>query len=108
VAAIPAYLTPHTVTIRPLTGSGGLGDVFGTAVPNVPALVVEGAQLVRATDASEVVSSARVTVHWDQVAPPGSQVTVWVGTGKERTSTVITTEGAPHPSLPSFLTMALV
>jgi len=107
VAAIPARLTPHTVTIKPLLGSGGLGPVWGAVVADVPALVVEGAQLVRGADAQEVVSSAQVTVHFDVVAPPGSEVTVWAGTSKERTATVITASGAPHPTLPSFLTLAL-
>ena len=107
MAAIPTRLTPHTVTIRPLAGSGGLGPTWGATVTDVPALVVEGAELVRGADAQEVVSSARVTVHFDVVAPPGSEVTVWAGTGKERTSVVIATDGAPHPTLPSFLTLAL-
>lgn len=108
MAAIPAFLTPHTVTIRPLVGSGGMGPVWGATVANVPALVVEGAQLVRDPGGAEVVSQARVTVHFDVVAPPGSEVTVWTGTAKERTSTVITTDGAPHSTLPSYLTLALV
>lgn len=107
MAAIPAFLTPHKVTIRPLLGSGGMGPVWGTTVPDVPALVVEGAQLVRDANAQEVVSQAQVSVHFDVVAPPGSEVTVWAGTAKERTSTVITASGGPHPTLPSFLTLAL-
>lgn len=107
MAAIPAFLTPHTVTITPLLGSGGMGPVWGTPVADIPALVVEGAQLVRDPGGSEVVSQAQVSVHFDVVAPPGSEVTVWAGTGKERTATVITTSGGPHPTLPSFLTLAL-
>jgi hypothetical protein len=107
VAAIPAFLTPHTVTVRPLTGSGGMGAVYGSPVADIPALVVEGAQLVRSPSGEEVVSQAQVSVHFDVEAPPGSEVTVWAGTAKERTSTVITASGGPHPTLPSFLTLAL-
>jgi len=107
VAAIPAFLTPHTVTVRPLTGSGGMGPVYGSPVAGIPALVVEGAQLVRDPGGSEVVSQAQVSLHFDVVAPPGSEVTVWAGTAKERTAVVITTSGGPHPTLPSFLTLAL-
>lgn len=107
MAAIPAHMTPHTVTVVPLTGSGGMGDVFGPAVPDIPAMVEEGATLVRNADAVEVVSSARVHCSWDVVAPPGSMVTLWSGTAKERTATVITAAGAPHPTLPSWQTLAL-
>lgn len=107
MAAIPAFLTPHRVTVRPLLGSGGMGDVYGPPVTDIPALVVEGAQLVRDPGGSEVVSQAQVSLHFDVVAPPGSEVTVWEGTPKERTSTVITASGGPHPTLPSFLTLAL-
>lgn len=107
MAAIPAFLTPHTVIVRPLTGSGGMGPVYGSPVADIPALVVEGAQLVRDAGGSEVVSQASVSVHFDVVAPPGSEVTVWAGTPKERTAVVITASGGPHPTLPSFLTLAL-
>jgi len=107
VAAIPAFMTPHTVIVAPLTGSGGMGPVYGSAVPDVPAMVEEGATLVRDASAAEVVSSARVHCSWDVVAPPGSKVTLWSGTGKERTAVVITADGAPHPTLPSWQTLAL-
>lgn len=107
MAAIPADLTPHTVTIEPLTGSGGMGETFGPAVPDVPALVVEGATLVRSASGAEVVSAAQVHCSWDVVAPPGSKVTIWTGTPKQRTARVISTSGGPHPTLPSFLTLNL-
>jgi hypothetical protein len=100
-------MTPHTVTVQPLTGSGGMGDVFGPAVPDIPAMVEEGATLVRDPGGAEVVSSAKVHCAWEVVAPPGSLVTVWSGTGKERTAVVITSGGAPHPTLPSWQTLAL-
>jgi hypothetical protein len=107
VAAIPAYMTPHTVIIEPLLGSGGMGEVWGPLVPDVPAMVEEGAKLVRDASAAEVVSSARVHCSWDVHAPSGSRVTIWAGTTKERTSTVMTADGAPHPTLPSWQTLVL-
>lgn len=107
MAAIPAYMTPHTVTVEPLTGSGGMGDTWGPLVSDVPAMVEEGAALVRDDNAQEVVSSARVHCSWDVDAPPGSRVTVWTGTPKERTADVISTAGAPHPTLPSWQTLNL-
>jgi hypothetical protein len=107
VAAIPAFLTPHRVIVEPLTGSGGMGETWGPPVPDVPALAEEGASLVRSPSGAEVVSSARVSLSWDVVVPPGSKVTLWSGTAKERTATVITTSGGPHPTLPSFQTLAL-
>ncbi len=107
MAAIPAHMTPHMVTIEPLLGSGGMGDIWGDPVSDVPAMVEEGAKLVRDDSASEVVSSARVHCSWDVEAPSGSRVTIWAGTTKERTSGVITSDGAPHPTLPSWQTLVL-
>lgn len=63
----------QTVTIRALTGSGGLGDVFAEPV-EVQALVDESAWLVRSPDGSEVVSTATVYTPQGTVAPPGSLV----------------------------------
>lgn len=107
MAAIPEYMTPHRVIVEPLIGSGGMGEIWGDPVEDVPAMVEGGGVLVRAPGGQEVVSSARVHCSWDVVAPPGSKVTVWPGTAKARTSTVITADGAPHPWLPSWQTLAL-
>lgn len=107
MAAIPAYMTPHTVIITPLTGSGGMGEIYGPPIPDVPAMVEESAVLVRSPGGAEVVSSARVHCSWDVAGPPGSKVTLWTGTAKERTAVVITASGAPHPRLPSWQTLAL-
>lgn len=107
MAAIPDFMTPHTVIVEPLVGSGGMGDIHGPAVSDIPAMVEEGAVLVRDSGGAEVVSSARVHCSWDVVAPPGSRVTLWSGTSSERTSIVITSAGAPHPTLPSWRTLSL-
>lgn len=103
---LPDWCTPHTVTVRALTGSGGMGNTYAAPV-TVPAFVNEGATLVRDADAQEVVSSAQVHVDWDVAAPAGSLVTLWAGTSREREATVITTSGSTHPTLPAFQTLAL-
>lgn len=76
----------HEVTLAPLVGSGGYGDVHGPPVP-VRCLVEDRTQLVRDRTGAEVVSSATVLAGPDAPdGPPGSLVTVPSG----RVATVIT------------------
>lgn len=103
---LPAHLTPHTVTIRPLTGSGGMGSSYGSAT-TVAAFVVDERTLVRDASGAEVVSNTTVTLGFDVVAPPGSLVTVWPGVAGEREAEVITSGRAAHPRLPAFQTLSL-
>jgi hypothetical protein len=63
----------QAVTIRALTGSGGMGNVYAPAV-EVQALVDESSRLVRGPDGAEVVSTATVYCPVGTVAPPGSLV----------------------------------
>lgn len=86
----------QTVTIRPLLGSGGMGDIWGTPTP-VDVLLDESTRLVRDTDAVEVVSSATLYADVGTVAPPGSEVTLPDGS----VHTVITTsrQHADDPDL---------
>jgi hypothetical protein len=63
----------QTVTIRALTGSGGMGNVYAPAV-EVKALVDESSRHVRGPDGAEVVSTATVYCPAGTVAPPGSLV----------------------------------
>jgi len=76
----------QTVTLRPLLGSGGMGDVYGPPVA-VAVLLDESTRLVRDADAAEVVSSATLYADPGVVAPPGSTVTLPDGSVR----TVITT-----------------
>ena len=103
---LPQGFLPHTVTVRPFTGSGGLGASYGAEF-TVPAMVEEGARLVRDADGSEVVSTARVHCAFGVAAPVGSKVTVWAGTDLERTSEVIAAGGSDHPTVPGYQTLTL-
>lgn len=104
--ALPSRFTPHEASVRALTGSGGMGDTYATAV-TVPAFVIEEVVLVRDASGAEVTSSTQVHVGFDVVAPTGSLVTVWPGVAGEHESTVITSLRAAHPRLPAFQTLAL-
>ena len=106
MAQLPAGFLPHMVTVKPLTGSGGLGPVYGSPFA-VPAMVEEGSRLVRDADGAEVVSSARVHCGFDVVVPVGSMVTVWSGTARERVSAVLTAVGSEHPAVPGYQTLSL-
>ena len=99
-------ITPHTVTVRPILGSGGMGVTYGAAV-TVKAFVLEEQRLVRGVDAVEVVSSTQVYCAFSVTAPPGSLVTVWAGTSAEREATVITAAHAHHPTIASFQQLSL-
>lgn len=107
MAEIPAYLTPNKVTVAAFEGMGGDGEIYADPQPDVPAMVEEGATLVRSATGEETVSSARVHCAFAVVAPPGSKVTVWPDTAKERTGLVISLAGGDHPTLPSWQTLNL-
>jgi len=96
----------HVVTVTPLTGSGGMGPVFGPPVPGVPAFVLEESRLVRDATGAEVVSSTQVYCAFGVIAPPGSKVTVWPGEPFEREAEVISAAHA-HWSRRSFQTLVL-
>ena len=67
----------HAVTVVPLIGSGGLGDVHGPPVAGVPCLVDETTRLVRDRTGAQVVSSATVYARTTAPgAPPGSVITL--------------------------------
>lgn len=103
---LPSEFLPHTVTVKPRTGSGGFGPAYGEPFI-VSAIVEEGSRLVRDADGAEVVSSARVHCGFDVVVPVGSMVTVWSGTARERVSAVLTAVGSEHPAVPGYQTLSL-
>lgn len=103
---LPPGFLPHTVTITPLTGGGGLGGGFGDPF-TVSAMVEDGARMVRTTAASEVVSTSRVHCEFSVFAPAGSLVKIWAGTARERESTVLAVFGSEHPQIPGHQTLAL-
>jgi hypothetical protein len=77
----------HEVTLAPLVGSGGYGDVHGPLTDPIPCLVDDRSQLVRDRTGAEVVSSTTVFAGPDAPdGPPGSLLTLPSG----RVATVIT------------------
>lgn len=83
---------PHTVSVRRMLPGGGMGPRLAPDLTTgVLAEVDDSQRLVRTADSREVVSSARVTVPLDTVAPLGSEVTIWPGRAVERTAAVIAT-----------------
>lgn len=105
----------HTVTVRTLLGTAGMGTQWATPVTLSPAdgggggvFVDDKRRLVRGTDASQVVSESTVydvdLTHADLWAP-GSEVDLPSG----RTATVITTATLTSGplNLPDHLAVAL-
>jgi len=67
----------HTVTVVPLVGSVGMGDVHGPPVTGVPCFVDETTRMVRDRTGAQVVSSATVYARTTAPdAPPGSLITL--------------------------------
>lgn len=97
----------HTATVRTLLGAGGMGSTWAAPV-NVPCFVDDKRRLVRAADASEVVSETTifdVDVEHATVWAPGSEVTLPSG----RVATVIIAAARTSGSLglPDHLEVAL-
>lgn len=102
-----SFWYPHTVTVRDLSSSGGMGSSFGT-VRELRAEVKDEQQLVRTADGSQSVSSSTVTVPLDSAVRAGSKVTVWPGTPSERESVVIAVARDENPPpLGSHLILSL-
>lgn len=102
-----AFFYPHTVSIRDLTGSGGMGDAYA-APRTVAAEVLDEQTLVRGADGREVVSSTRVTLPLPEYVPLGSLVTVWQGEPHEREARVLTAAVNPNDApLDSYLVLRL-
>ncbi|NHI16862.1 hypothetical protein [Microbacterium excoecariae] len=105
----PAFFSPHTVRVRDIASSGGMGTTY-TAPRELAAEVKDEQTLVRDRDAREVVSSTQVTVALDARVTPGALVTVWPGEGAgvEREATVITVaRHVERPPLESHLVLFL-
>lgn len=86
---------PHRVDITRLTGEGPEGETWADPDTNRPAYVEQKSRLVvdrrstSATAGQEITSTTFVALLLEDDAAPGSLVTVWKGTPRERTSTVI-------------------
>ncbi|MCA1195130.1 hypothetical protein [Saccharopolyspora sp. 6V] len=94
------------MTVEPYLGSGAYGDVFGDPVDH-RAYVEDSRRLVRDDTGAEVVSETTVRTRPDVSAPPGSRITVWPTTARERVARVITNSLYDHPAAPSHCEFAL-
>lgn len=86
---------PHRVTLTPFVGDGPEGDIWGTPIPDVPAVVEQKTRLkvdrrtTSPTSGQEIKSSTTVVLLPEHDVLPRTRVTVWAGTPRERTSEVI-------------------
>lgn len=86
---------PHRVTIRPIGQETAEGVGYGEPVTGVHAYVEQKTRLrvdrrsTSDTAGQEITSTTMVIVLPESDVAPGGQVTVWPGTARERTSTVI-------------------
>lgn len=102
-----AFWYPHQISIRDLTGSGGMGTTYGSP-RTVAAEVLDEQTLVRDADGREVVSSTRVTLPLPEHVPLGSLVTVWPGEPYEREAEVLSAAVNPNdPPLDAHLVLRL-
>ena len=104
---MPAFLLPHTVTVKPYAGTGAYGPSFGRPFTIRRAYVEDRRRLVRASDGAETISETTVVVRPGPTIPAGSEVTVWPGTPAARTATVITSSTFDHPSAPAHVEITL-
>lgn len=103
---LPAWCTPHTVSVREYLGEGGAGPLYGTA-RTVAAWAEDEQKVVVDSTGAEVVSASQVVVDLDEQIPPASLVTVWPGTPQAREAKVIVASRHHHATLPSFQTLSL-
>lgn len=96
---LPPHFLPHQVRVAAFKIGGGLGGGHAPA-RDVDAFVVDETQAIVGIDGKDTVSSANVSTQFDELAPLGSRVTLWPGTGIERTSTIVKITRFQHPTLP--------
>jgi len=104
---LPDSFLPHTVLIRPLTGSGGAGPVYGSQVP-AEAFIEDVREVVRDQNGAEVVSDTRVHVRPETLVPVGSKVTVWAGTTDEREAKVVKADHFDRPDNWAYRSLSLI
>lgn len=103
---LPAYFTPHVVSVRDRVAGGGMGSSYA-APRDVAAFAQDEHKVVTTSTGVEQVSSSQVHVNADEVIPLGSLVTVWPGTSYMREAAVIAVSRGVHASLPGFQTLSL-
>ncbi|MFC7430985.1 MULTISPECIES: hypothetical protein [unclassified Agrococcus] len=103
---LPDYFKPHTVSVRDRVDGGGMGPGYGDP-RDVRGFVVDEQKVVVTASGVEAVSSSQVHTDADELVPPQSLVTIWVGTPFEREAAVVAITRGEHPTLPGFQTLAL-
>lgn len=105
---LPAILTPHTVTVRPMVGEGAYGPVYGPEVTWRRVRIEGGNRLVRDKTGAEVVSTTRLFTRPEHGGlPPGSLVFVHAGTSLARWAEVISVRHEHTPPAPEHYDHAL-
>ncbi len=102
------FFFPHSVTIVEPGGRTSVGVKPGQTHTR-RAEVKDEQQLVLDDQGHEVVSNTQVTIPLEHACPLGSEVTVWEGTPRKRTSTVLAigTNDNRGTRLPSFVVLHL-
>ena len=102
---LPRALMPHKVKVRAAIGYGNGGTVFDPAAPKPPAeyraYIEDKVRIIRDGSGQEATSTAAVWLDPERNAPELSEVTIWVGTPRERTSHVVAVTTRNHPRTPS-------
>ncbi|PPF18270.1 hypothetical protein C5B92_07075 [Rathayibacter sp. AY1A4] len=102
-----SFWFPHTVVVRDVSASGGMGSTLGPR-RELRAEVKDEQQLVRTADGAQSVSSSTVTVPLDSAVRAGAKVTVWPGTESEREAVVLAVSRQENPPpLSSHLVLSL-
>lgn len=100
---------PHRVTITRLTGEGAEGQSWATPEPAVPAYVEQKSKLVvdrRSTSETankEIIADTFVVLLTSDDTLPGSKITVWEGTPREREAEVVTSALLDYKGTPSHV-----
>ncbi|WP_120338128.1 hypothetical protein [Cryobacterium soli] len=109
MARLKAKHLPHRIDITRLTGEGAEGPVW--AAPDLlrPAYVEQKSKLIvdrrstSSTAGAEVTSSEFIVILTEDDVLPGSQVTVYKGTPRERTADVLSSAFFDYPRTPSHV-----
>lgn len=100
---------PHRVTVTRLEGEGAEGTVWAAPVGDLPAYVEQKTRLVvdrRSTSqtfAQEVVSTTFIVMLQKDDIAPGTLVTAWAGTPRERTSAAIAVDYFDYKGTPGHI-----
>lgn len=100
---IPKRLLPHKITVKPFLGTGARGKIYGPPVEWDRVYVEDKRQMIVSSEGSDITSNSFVVMDPERVLPEGSEITIWAGTWKERTSIVVGTSMYDFPGAPSNL-----